>query len=313
MPPRCGSGTICLRFEDRQQYETCVEDAALFRAHVEAELGAHPELFPVEMAEGFELHSRRLSAKRNLVIRRIRLNETRETYQVRPSFVLPYMVAFTEDVEAPLLLRRWGVPFEVLAYLYGHDHMFWYRATVAIGRCSVVGATIKSPACLPDHLVADEKHTWIRDERAYVATTAAVGCILGAEVSTSASAPALTEAYGAFAREARDVDPEYAPRTVCLDSWQPARKAWQTLFKRVTVVLCFLHAVLKESSKNPGVSRHFAEWLKGEIHSQETPVRVDLMHAKTPWISTFKTKSETASWPRGLPHRAALEAPSPYL
>jgi len=240
-----GCGTICLAFENREHYDERVGDAKLYRHHVEMQYREHPELFPLDMENGFTLHSSRISVKRKIQIRRIQLNSSGDTYQIRPSFVMPYMVAFTDDVEKALFLKRSGVSFEALEYAFGRNHMFWYRAAAAVGRCSVVGTTVKSAADLPEHLVADEKHTRLKGKKAYVATTVGAGCILGAEVSMSASETALTKAYGAFANEARDVDPEYAPKTVCLDPWQAARNAWKKLFPTMAVVLCFLHSVLK--------------------------------------------------------------------
>jgi hypothetical protein len=52
-------------------------------------------------------------------------------------------------------------------------------------------APVKDPSKLPSHLVADEKHTWLEGEKVYVATTAAGGSILGAELAESASTEAL--------------------------------------------------------------------------------------------------------------------------
>jgi len=42
-------------------------------------------------------------------------------------------------------------------------------------------------------------------------------CILGAEMTDSASEASLTEAYGVFAREARSVNPNYIPETVNIE------------------------------------------------------------------------------------------------
>ena len=50
---------------------------------------------------------------------------------------------------------------------------------------------------------------------------------------------------GKFAEEARDIDPEYQPKTVCVDPWQATRQAWTTLFSNVSIILCFLHSILK--------------------------------------------------------------------
>jgi len=123
--------------------------------------------------------------------------------------------------------------------------MFWYRASMSLGRPSIVGTTVKSPELLPDHLTADEKHTRLQGKKAYVATTVGAACILGAEITLSASGDALTESYGKFAEEARDIDPEYQPKTVCVDPWQATRQAWTTLFSNVSIILCFLHSILK--------------------------------------------------------------------
>jgi len=62
-----------------------------------------------------------------------------------------------------------------------------YRLEQSLGRFSLVGTTVKSPKQLPKDLVADEKHSWLKGERVYIATTAANDCILGASVAMSAS------------------------------------------------------------------------------------------------------------------------------
>ncbi len=68
---------------------------------------------------------------------------------------------------------------------------------------------------------------------------------MGVGLTASADDAHLEEAYGVFAAEARDVEPEYAPETVNTDGWASTRNAFQTLFPRITVVLCFLHGFLK--------------------------------------------------------------------
>jgi hypothetical protein len=78
-----------------------------------------------------------------------------------------------------------------------------------------------------------------------MATTAGQDCLLGASVATSASQVDLTQAYGLLAKEARDVDPTYAPASVNTDGWQATQGAWKALFSNIRVILCFLHAFLK--------------------------------------------------------------------
>ncbi|WP_051470195.1 hypothetical protein [Fischerella sp. PCC 9605] len=75
---------------------------------------------------------------------------------------------------------QFGVSFETIAYFFGRNPMYWYRIYLSLGRASIVGTTIKDPAKLPQHLVGDEKHTWLHKKRVFVPTTAANGCFLGA-------------------------------------------------------------------------------------------------------------------------------------
>ncbi len=179
-------------------------------------------------------------------MRRIRLkNEARDVFQIRPSFMMPYMIAETINVEKALYLRRWGVPFDALAYVFGGDAMFWQRAYVSLGRNSVVGTTIKSPDHLPKDIVADEKHSRIKGEKTYIATTAAQECIVGCTLAETASTDDLAQAYGEYKEEAENVNPDYKPDSVNTDGWEATQQAWKRLFPSIAIVLCFLHSFLK--------------------------------------------------------------------
>ena len=119
------------------------------------------------------------------------------------------------------------------------------RLIERLGRNSLVGTTVHDPAQLPSHLAADEHHADWAGQKGYVATTVGEGCVLGVGLTASADDAHLEEAYGVFAAEARDVEPEYAPETVNTDGWASTRNAFQTWFPLITVVLCFLHGFLK--------------------------------------------------------------------
>lgn len=45
--------TICLDFGSEAYYQRCLEDAEVFRRHLNTQFQAHPELFPVAMANGW--------------------------------------------------------------------------------------------------------------------------------------------------------------------------------------------------------------------------------------------------------------------
>ena len=235
--------SICVPFcED--EYTTMLADRQALSAYLQQTYQSHPELFPAEMSNAFRFHGLVSSRKLKLSQRRIKLSNG-QVYQIRPSFVMPYMIALTDDIEKALYLRRFSVPFDALAYVFGRDAMFWYRATVSLGRNSLVGTTVKKPKDLPAHLVADEKHTRRNGKRVYIATTVANGCFLGAEISERADTQSLTDAYGVFGQEAQALDADYAPVTVTTDGWQATDAAFLALFPKVTILLCFLHAFLK--------------------------------------------------------------------
>ena len=147
--------TICLPISE-DSYRCVVDDPAAFRRLLDEGFRATPELFPPGFDRGYELKDDRTSAKRGLPIRRIRLRGG-AAYSVRPSFLMPYMTARVADVEGPLFLRAFGVPFWALARVFGRDPMYWYRLTCGLGRSSVAGATIRRVG-IPIHLLADEHH-----------------------------------------------------------------------------------------------------------------------------------------------------------
>jgi hypothetical protein len=175
---------------------------------------------------------------------------------VRPSFLLPYGIGRTEEVEKALFLRHWGVPFDALAYVFGRDAMFWYRAWLSLGRPNLVGTTVKYAATMPVDLVADEKITWLAGAEVVIPTTVGGGCVLGISVAEQTTSAHLQEAYGEFKTEAATVFPTYQVRSVCTDGFQATRDAWRQLFPALTLVLCFLHSILKLTERCHGALRH---------------------------------------------------------
>jgi hypothetical protein len=243
--PSRGSKTICIPFESEEHYRRCLEETSACREHLESIAQWHLELFPPGFEQGFTFKGTYHSKKQDLDLRRLKLESTGDTFQLRPSFLMPYMIGRTEDLDKALYLRQFGVPPDALAYVFGLDSSFWYRASLSLGRPSIVGSTVKSKDKLPLHLVADEKHTRLKGEKVYVPTTAADGCILGASVVISPSADDLEAGYGDFAAEARELEPTYSPETVCTDGWEATWNAWWRLFPAITVLLCYLHSAIK--------------------------------------------------------------------
>jgi hypothetical protein len=251
-----GKKYICLPFASEAQYRAYMDDPAQYRQYLTQMLCQHPELFANARDQGYPFHDAYLSVKHDLLLRRIKVHATGAVFTLRPSFVMPYMMARTEEVEKALYLRQWGVPFDALAYVFGHDAMFWYRAWLAFGRPSLLGTTVKDPQQIPTHLVADEKVTWVAGQEVYVPTTVGGGCFLGVSVVTAADTPTLEAGYGEFAQEAHALMPNYHPHSVCTDGWHATREAWRRLFPTITLVLCFLHSILKIQDRCTGMLRH---------------------------------------------------------
>ena len=233
---------------DQGSYPPLVDDPHCFRAWRDDAFRSHPELVPEAFAQGYRLKDDRVSKKLGLRLRRVRLKATGETFSVRPSFALPYLVGTSDDVADALVLRSFGVPFWAIARVVGKDHDYWYRLEVSLGRNSVVGTTVRQ-ADLPEHLLADEHHQTRDGRKNYIATTVAEGCGLGAALAPSADAADLQAAYGVFKEEAQDVEPDYEPETVSVDGWASTHLAWLGLFSLVVLWRCFLHGWLSIRSR----------------------------------------------------------------
>ncbi len=243
--PAKGHRTLRLPI-DEADHERFLADGVFAKERIEALHGQHPELFPEEMGQGFVLCGfTAVSRKQQVRCRRIRLRAGGTVLTVAPAFLMPYMSARVPEVQDALFLMRFHVPCWAIAHVFGRDAMYWYRLENGLGRFSVLGTTVKTPEALPEDLVADEKHTRRNGEKVHVATTAGGECLLGASVAESASEADLKKAYGVFADEAKALDPDCAPRTVNTDGWAATQKAWQALYSKVTVILCFLHGFLE--------------------------------------------------------------------
>ena len=121
-----GCSTICLPIS-KEDYLALVEDSARFRAWLDQSFLDFPELFPADFEQGYLLKDIRPSRKLGIPLRRILCKSSDRSFSVRPSCVLPYMAGWTDEVEKPLFLRRFGVPFWAIAHVFGRNPMYWYR------------------------------------------------------------------------------------------------------------------------------------------------------------------------------------------
>jgi hypothetical protein len=259
-----GSKRICLPIE-RAEYSRIVGDPAAFRQCLDSMIVQYPELFPPAIAQGYQLHDLLPVSKKmpDVCLRRIKVAEPEnpkgDVFTIVPSFVLPYMTGYTDDIEKALFLRgKFGVPYWALTYVFGHNDRYWEHLELGFGRNSIVGTTVKRAEHLPQDLLADEKHTRLNGETVYVATTVGNDCVLGASVAVHADEKGLTDAYQQFKTEAQNVQPDYQPKTVNTDGWLPTHLAWKSLFANITLIVCFLHAFLKIRDRCTRMKEHFS-------------------------------------------------------
>jgi hypothetical protein len=107
-----GHKTICVPVTSEADYRKLIHKVSTFRSFLDQCIADYPELFPAGIANGYWLHDAIHSKKLNVTTRRIKLVTSQAVDQVRPDFVLPYMVGKTDAVEKALYLRRFGVPFD---------------------------------------------------------------------------------------------------------------------------------------------------------------------------------------------------------
>ncbi|MCI5139220.1 MAG: hypothetical protein D3922_12575 [Candidatus Electrothrix sp. AR1] len=110
--------TICVPF-DNAKYTYFAECPKGYRDKFNAVIERYPELFPPEIQNGYQLKDSYISKKLNIRIRRIKI--AGRSYTVRPSFVMPYMTAFTDDAEKALFLSKFDVPAWGIARIFGKN------------------------------------------------------------------------------------------------------------------------------------------------------------------------------------------------
>lgn len=238
------NNTIVLNIPE-EKYSEFVKNSKFAHEIITSALNTSPELFPASTPElgyilkGFDRESKKMGIR----LRRIKIGEV--IYRIRPCFVMPYMSGNTKDVKNALLLIRFGVPFWVIAVVFGRNAMYWYRMFIRLSTFNLTATTVYNKSQMPQHILADEFHIRIKKIKAYIATVVGGNCFLGAEASWQANEEKLKEAYGVFKEEANSVVNDYQPLTINTDGWTATQNALKSLFIKTIIIECFLHAVIK--------------------------------------------------------------------
>ena len=146
---KAGDKTICLPISEEIDYDQLVENRESYREYLDAQIAAHPELFPEAIEQGYRFHGWVESSRQHLKTRRIYLPQTKQAYQLRPDFVMPYMSETAAVAAKAMYLRQHGISYDGIAYVMGRSEMHWYRICQSLGRVSIVGSTVKNAATLP--------------------------------------------------------------------------------------------------------------------------------------------------------------------
>ena len=158
--------TIILPSE-QENYEKIVTHPQKFRAWIDKQYHLNPEIFPETFTKGYKLHDKKISGKTGVMTRRIKLRNE-QVWTIHPGFVMPYMTGYTEEIAKALYLRKHGVPYEGLVYVFGRDENYWYRIETRFGEKNIVATTVKTVK-IPKDLLADER-VW----NVYYSTTKSV-------------------------------------------------------------------------------------------------------------------------------------------
>lgn len=230
-----------------EAYLELISDRKTFISKLSVYAKSYPTLFPLDwQGTDYGFHQYRISKKTGLRHGLIRHKGDRKVlYDIQPNYVMPYMSGLTKDVSFGLLLVLFGVPYWLIAYGLGRDAMYWYRLFTHIGRFDLLGTTLHQAAQMPKDLVVDEKISYWWKKEVYACMTVGGNCILGMGLSQGEDESSLSGVYGKFKTAAQRLIADYQPISINTDGWAATKKALKGLFTKTTMVLCFLHSVLK--------------------------------------------------------------------
>lgn len=106
---------ICLPFS-QDNYERNIHNADDFKICIDKRIELFPELFPAQIVHGYRMKDIYRSKKQSIWIRRIAIAGV--AYTIRPSFIMPYLVGYVDEIQAALFLRKFNVPFWAASYVF---------------------------------------------------------------------------------------------------------------------------------------------------------------------------------------------------
>lgn len=239
-------------------YLEAIEDNEAFRSLLAGCYAKHPECFPPAFENGFGFKDFKESSKMNIRIRRIRVGfgSKEYFYRVVPANIMPYMTGRTEDVEKPLFLRKFNVPYWALEYTFGRSACYYWRLERRMGMASIAGSltghidaesddtgeVARCECSLPEDIACDEKHAKYLGKKAYVTVSAGGGCVLGAELTEGADKASLVEGYSVLRNEIEAAAPGHEIKSINTDGYTSTTAAIPEVWgKTIVLITCILH------------------------------------------------------------------------
>jgi hypothetical protein len=127
---------------DLDTYSKAIEDNGEFRSLLADCYAKHPECFPLEFENDFSFKDFKESVKMKIRIRRIRIGFGSEQrfYRVVPADIMPYMTGRVEEVEKPLFLRKFNVPFWALEKVFKRSACYYSHSG---DKCPPISASLE--------------------------------------------------------------------------------------------------------------------------------------------------------------------------
>jgi hypothetical protein len=92
---------------------------------------------------------------------------------------------------------------------------------------------------------------------------------LGSAVCKRNGTIELTEGYGIFGQEVKNIAPQYEPETVDTDGSSSTQSAWKAVFCNITIIQCFLHAFINIRDR---CKKRFTEFKNYFMHVPNLPL-----------------------------------------
>jgi hypothetical protein len=264
--------TITVDFQDDATYFRWLDDGkALLEFVVAFIMSIGVQLNHKEACRGgwgLTRHSHYTRVRRDrILIWRLQCTMCKAVFTVLPHFVLRYRAMRPEVAREALLATHGGLSLEWCAVIWHISPMALYRLVCALGQQSLVAMLTRCDLPLPVYLLADEKHSHCLAENVYLPTIVSGRLIWHLGYTEDTSAAALTQSYGEFQRAVSHQEPVYRVRGILTDGFDSTIKSMQSLFPRVRLGNCLLHAVNNLPGKLTAISSSVRKAFRSQFHT----------------------------------------------